>query len=102
MALVRSNNRKLKIPAEESYLNDVRDFVVEIARSVGFETKDISSIKLAVDEGCTNIIRHAYRDIPDGVIDVLAVVKQRALSIVLIDHGQSFDFKKASDPNLQT
>gem|GEM_PF-752155 len=102
MALVKSNSRKLKIPADESYLNEVRDFVTEIARSMGFDTKDTSSIKLAVDEGCTNIIRHAYRDIPDGVIEVLVVVKQRALSIVLIDRGQSFDFKKASDPNLQT
>lgn len=102
MAIVKSNSRKLKIPANESYLNEVRDFVTEIARSFGFDTKDISSIKLAVDEGCTNIIRHAYRDIPNGVIEVLAVVKQRVLSIVLIDHGKGFDFKKASDPNLQT
>ncbi len=102
MDLVKSNKRKLKIPADESYLSEVRDFVTEIARSVGFDTKDISSIKLAVDEGCTNIIRHAYRDVEKGVIEVLAVVKQKALSIVLIDHGKGFDFKKASDPNLQT
>ncbi len=102
MALVKSNRRKLRIPADESYLAEVRDFITEIARSIGFETKDVSSIKLAVDEGCTNIIRHAYRDIPNGVIEILAVIKQRALSIVLIDHGKSFDFKKASDPNLQT
>ncbi len=102
MAIVKSNRRKLKIPADESYLSEVRDFVTEIARSVGFDTKDISSIKLAVDEGCTNIIRHAYRDVEKGSIEVLAVVKQKALSIVLIDHGKGFDFKKASDPNLQT
>ena len=92
----------MKIPADETNLAEVREFVTEIARSIGFNTKDISSIKLAVDEGCTNIIRHAYRDVPDGVIEVLAVLKQRALSIVLIDHGKSFDFKKSSDPNLQT
>ncbi len=102
MTLVKSNSRKLKIPADESYLSEVREFVTEITRSLGFGTKDINSIKLAVDEGCTNIIRHAYRDIPNGIIEILTVIKQSSLTVVLIDRGKSFDFKKASDPNLQT
>ena len=100
--LVRTSERKLRIPAEEIHLAQVRDFITEVSTSLGFDMKDINSIKLAVDEGCTNIIRHAYRGIENGFIDILAIVKPTAVSFVLIDQGKSFDFKKASDPNLQT
>ncbi|MFQ6103883.1 MAG: SpoIIE family protein phosphatase [Candidatus Glassbacteria bacterium] len=100
--LVRTSERKLRIPAEELHLSQVRDFISDISSSLGFDAKDINSIKLAVDEGCTNIIRHAYRGMDTGFIDILAVVKPTAVSFVLIDQGKSFDFKRASDPNLQT
>ena len=100
--LVRTSERKLRIPAEEVHLSQVREFITEISSSLGFDAKDINSIKLAVDEGCTNIIRHAYRGVESGFIDILAIVKPTAVSFVLIDEGKSFDFKRASDPNLQT
>lgn len=100
--LVRTSERKLRIPAEEANLAQVREFITEIASSLGFDAKDINSIKLAVDEGCTNIIRHAYRGVENGFIDILAAVNPTSVSFVLIDQGKSFDFKRASDPNLQT
>jgi serine phosphatase RsbU (regulator of sigma subunit)/anti-sigma regulatory factor (Ser/Thr protein kinase)/transposase len=100
--LVRTSERKLRIPAEEAHLAQVREFITEIASSLGFDAKEINSIKLAVDEGCTNIIRHAYRGIETGFIDILAIVNPTSVSFVLIDQGKSFDFKRASDPNLQT
>jgi len=100
--LIRTSERKLRIPADEFHLSQVREFITDISSTLGFDAKDINSIKLAVDEGCTNIIRHAYRDVEDGFIDILAIVKPTAVSFVLIDQGKSFDFKKASDPNLQT
>ncbi len=100
--LVRTSERKLRIPAAEIHLSQVRDFITEIASGLGFDAKDINSIKLAVDEGCTNIIRHAYRNVEGGFIEILSIVKPTAVSFVLIDQGKNFDFKKASDPNLQT
>jgi serine phosphatase RsbU (regulator of sigma subunit)/anti-sigma regulatory factor (Ser/Thr protein kinase)/anti-anti-sigma regulatory factor len=100
--LVRTSERKLRIRAEESHIVQVREFITEISSSLGFDAKEINSIKLAVDEGCTNIIRHAYRGVESGFIDILAVVNPTSVSFVLIDQGKSFDFNRASDPNLQT
>ena len=49
---IKSNTRNLK---------DIRSFVRGIAQEGGFGSKDIDGIVLAVDEACSNIMRHAYK-----------------------------------------
>jgi anti-sigma regulatory factor (Ser/Thr protein kinase) len=52
--------RDLTVAAEEGQLGRVRDFVVEVCEDAGFSPREVSNTKLAVDEACTNIIKHAY------------------------------------------
>jgi anti-sigma regulatory factor (Ser/Thr protein kinase) len=33
---------------------------VNVCEEAGFSTREVSNTKLAVDEACTNIIKHAY------------------------------------------
>ncbi len=88
------------IPAQMSYLRQVRDFIEHIGRKYRFTHKVINSFKLVVDESCTNIIRHGYRDIRNGQIIIRAIVRSLSLTIVIIDHGKSFDPRQVKNPDL--
>src|SRR5690625_6209523 len=50
----------MKIHASTGSLADVREFVSVNARNHSFSEKQINDIRLAVDEACTNVIKHAY------------------------------------------
>ena len=58
--------RKIKFPAQFQYLDEIREFVGDIARQGGFDSKEVYSIQLAADEAASNIIEHAYEGSPGG------------------------------------
>ncbi len=89
------------IPAQMPYLRQVRDFIEQIGVRHNFDHKVINSFKLVVDEACTNIIRHGYRDIKNGQILVRAIVRRMSLTIVIIDNGRSFDPRQVQNPDLE-
>ncbi|OGB65667.1 MAG: hypothetical protein A2Y94_04725 [Caldithrix sp. RBG_13_44_9] len=89
------------IPAQMPYLRQVRDFIEQIGARHNFDHKIINSFKLVVDEACTNIIRHGYRDIKNGQIMVRAIVRRMSLTIVIVDSGHSFDPRQVQDPDLE-
>jgi serine/threonine-protein kinase RsbW len=81
-------------------LKEIGDFIVDCARSVGFDDSDIYAIQLAVDEAATNIIEHAYRDMELGEIDIRCEAIKDGVKIVLRDHGRAFDPKSLPEPTL--
>src|SRR4030042_6917107 len=83
------------------YRRQVRDFIEQIGARHNFDHKIINSFKLVVDEACTNIIRHGYRDIKNGQIMVRAIVRRMSLTIVIVDSGHSFDPRQVQDPDLE-
>lgn len=91
---------EITIPAQMPYLRQLRDFIEDIGHKYNFNPKIINSFKLVVDEACTNIIRHGYRDIKNGQITCRAIVRRLSLTIVIIDNGKSFDPRQVRDPDL--
>src|SRR5689334_20115358 len=85
--------RELTVPAEEGQLGRVRDFIVNVCEDAGFSTREVSNTKLAVDEACTNIIKHAYSGRREGGdITVVAEIESGKIKIHLKDRGKHFDF----------
>jgi len=91
---------EIVIPAQMHYLKDVREFIEQIGHRYRFSDKITNSFKLVVDEACTNIIRHGYRDIKNGKITVRAIIRRMSLTMVIIDQGRSFDPRQVKDPDL--
>jgi len=88
-------------PAKFEYLDEIREFVAQIARRGGFNEREIYSLQLAADEAASNIIEHAYEGIPDGSLDLACDMQSDALVIIMRDHGKSFDPSKVKTPNLK-
>jgi len=89
----------IQAPGHGSYLAYIRTLIGDLARQVGFPEDEVAKIEMAVDEACSNVVRHAYspdkewcwqqRD-PEIRLDIR--VEGNLLIIEINDHGQRFDF----------
>ena len=81
----------LKIPTQSTNLKIIRDFIMDVSDKAGFENQACCDIALAVDEGCTNVIKHAYRGGDDKEITVNVQYDTEKITIVISDTGKGFD-----------
>ncbi|UCF04616.1 MAG: anti-sigma factor antagonist [bacterium] len=98
--LTESETFHLEIPADENNLSEVRDFISDICFRVGFSKRETNNTKLAMDEACTNIIKHAYHE-QGGVIRIDVQAEPGKVEISIFDRGEAFDWSKIEDPDLQ-
>lgn len=89
------------IESRTDNLLHVREFVLRAAREFGFSEEEASKIVLAVDEACTNIIKHAYHFAPDREIEIVIRPVKGSMQITVIDDGQSFNPSIAKLPDLK-
>lgn len=99
----RKKNRtgELRVQSRTENLSDIRDFVSLNALNAGIPEATIEKIILAVDEACTNIIKHAYKHSPEGEIIIKVEYDKEKFSVTIIDYGISFDPEKIPLPDLQ-
>ena len=93
--------KSVQFAAKFEFLDEIRDFVAEIARTGGFSDKDVYNIQLATDEAASNIIEHAYENQPDGILELSCGIRGDVITIILIDHGESFDPSEIPLPDLK-
>jgi anti-sigma regulatory factor (Ser/Thr protein kinase) len=92
---------KLTFDANFDNLDEIREFVGEVARQSGFSDKEIYSIQLAADEASSNIIEHAYAGMGEGKIEIDCSISETEMKIVMRDHGKSFDPSTVPEPNIK-
>ncbi len=97
----------IKIEASKTFrstttaLSGVRDFVNRHAVEFGFEDREVSEIVLAVDEACTNVIKHAYKGNPDAEFVVRILASGSEFQIIVRDWGNSFRPDDVPIPNIR-
>lgn len=92
---------KITFDADFQNLDEIREFVADAARLVGFSDKEIYSIQLATDEASSNIIEHAYAGITGGKLELETIISGAELKIILRDHGRTFDPTSVPEPNVK-
>jgi len=93
--------QSVQFSAKFEYLDEIREFVGDIARTSGFGDKDIYNIQLAADEAASNIIEHAYEGVKDGMLEISCGMRDGSIMIVMVDHGESFDPSAIPMPDLK-
>ncbi|HEX7078742.1 MAG TPA: SpoIIE family protein phosphatase [Candidatus Eisenbacteria bacterium] len=91
---------QIRVPAEERHLAEIRDFIQDAGEKLLIPNKILANTKLAVDEACTNVVKHGYRGKP-GVIEVVVTGNGLEFSIAIHDQGQSFDLRNVQSPDLK-
>jgi serine/threonine-protein kinase RsbW len=79
----------------------VREFISAAAREFGFTDEDVSKIALAVDEACTNVIKHAYRFDRSRKLTITIEAGRGKFQVVVSDNGAPFDPEDLATPDMQ-
>lgn len=85
----------MRISSVPHHLPIVRAAVETFCQQLGFDATSAGQVMLSTDEALTNIIRHAYCECQDEVIEIeLATVNRdgrKALQVSLRDYGKAVD-----------
>ncbi len=92
---------KLKVSSVTENLEIIRDFVNNIATKAGFSDDTADQIELAVDEACTNVVKHAHKYNAKRMIDISVILEPEKIEIIISDTGGGFDVDKLPRPNLE-
>lgn len=92
--------QNITVKASTEHLAEVRNFVAAHAQDIGLSDKEVSEVRLAVDEAFTNIIKHAYKNSPAQNVRIEMGYNDQQLWISLMDEGRTFDPKSYSEPDL--
>jgi len=97
---IDSESVELVVPSNPRFLAVVRAVLRETAEMQGWDPKELRAVTLAVDEACSNIIRHSYK----GRTDMPVWVKIRTLAneirVELRDRGEKVDPAKLQPRDL--
>lgn len=77
---------QLQIPSAVFYIEPVRAFVGNLARSLGFSRKRVADIQLVLDEICSNAVHHGSVD-PTDSVKLHIGIDTHALEILVQDTG---------------
>jgi sigma-B regulation protein RsbU (phosphoserine phosphatase) len=91
---------EFSIAARSDQLWKMRGAVRECVESCGCSETPTADIVLAVDEACQNIIRHAYKGDPEGVIELDVRRQGDDLIICLLDLAPVIDPSKVKPRDL--
>lgn len=78
---------ELKIPSELGYERVAREAAATVARRLGFSPARIDELKTAVDEACTNAIRHGSKSDARMKVVVVLSADETKLDILVKDPG---------------
>jgi serine/threonine-protein kinase RsbW len=97
----KTKQYQLKIPSQTDNLELIRNFVSGVAKKVGFDANDTNKIELAIDEACSNVIKHAYKHDEHQDIDIAIKIDYQKIAIIVTDRGDSFRMKDVELPDMK-
>jgi serine phosphatase RsbU (regulator of sigma subunit)/anti-sigma regulatory factor (Ser/Thr protein kinase)/transposase-like protein len=89
----------MTFPASEDQLEDIRSSVHNILAESSLSNKSINSVLLAIEQACTNVIRHAYLYGPGSIRIKIKLYHDRVI-FSIFDKGRKFDFDHSEVPDL--
>lgn len=95
------DSHSIRFSATTEELSRVREFIAEFTRKSGFTDEQTHEIQMAVDEACTNVIKHAYEFDVNREVELTINVTSDKLIIRILDDGKSFDPSVYTYPDLE-
>jgi len=91
---------KLRVNSEMKNLTAISDMVLVFAKQAALSDDDTFAVQMAVDEACANVIEHAYRGRPDGMVSIEGSLTDDVVVLTIRDRGQPFDPQAVPRPDL--
>jgi serine/threonine-protein kinase RsbW len=98
---IKNFKKEFIVKSSTENLSLIRDFAKSVAEAGGFDEEATGKIILAIDEACTNIIKHAYKYSPEGEMIINANFNGEKLIISITDEGSRFDPNLVPEPDIK-
>ena len=85
---------EIRLPSDPKILKVLRLAVLHMCECAGFREDDGKSTMLAVDEACTNIIKHTYKGQNNRPIIAVCEIIGKGIQVTLRDFGKKVQQKK--------
>lgn len=86
----------LRVPARPKYLAIIGTVVEWFAHQAGLSDEKCRELEVAVDEACTNVIRHAFSGPSEGEMSILCSPVDGGLAVTIADQGKPFHPEQGS------
>ncbi len=93
--------KHITVSGSTESLAEIRKFIRTVSTESGFNKNVTEEIVLAVDEACTNIIKHAYKNSTDNSIEIDTRFDGNQLTFILTDYGEKFNPDYIATPDLE-
>ena len=91
---------RIDIPSHPKYLSVVREVTERLGKVYGMKRRLVGDIKLAIDEACSNVIKHSYRGDTSKKIKLLYEINGESFKVIIDDNGQKTDMRSLKGRNL--
>jgi len=85
---VKREDIRLKVLSDPRMLCAIRGLIRGYTKNLGLAAERAEEVVLAVDEACTNSMRHSYEGRTDGLLEITLRSDAEAIEIVLRDRGR--------------
>ena len=85
----------LTVKSHPQSLKQIRHLMTDVTQRLSICKNETASIILAVDEVCSNIMRHGYKNDTENEIFLTILASPEELIIQIVDKGINFDISKA-------
>lgn len=86
------------IPSDLTKARDVEQTILDQAADAGYSESDTFALKLALEEGLNNAIRHGNRMDPEKTVEVTYEVTPEEVRVSICDCGPGFEPGCVPDP----
>jgi anti-sigma regulatory factor (Ser/Thr protein kinase) len=87
--------------AEVESLQVFRGFITDCCAKYDLPNDTVLELKLAVDEACTNIITHGYKDMDPGSIILSFRIEPGRILVQITDFGHCFEPVETPKPDVE-
>ncbi len=94
-------NNKLKAKSDTSELEKIREFVSLKASEFGFSSAESQKIALAVDEACSNLIKHSYKYDNSKSFCLEVETLDNNFTVKILDKGIPFNPMSIAAPDME-
>jgi len=92
---------EIKIPAEPKFLKINRLWVKLLCEIIGFSVDESNNITLAVDEACSNVIKHAYDGPTRQPIQLTCHILNDRVEFLIRDFGKKVKIEEIKSRDLE-
>jgi anti-sigma regulatory factor (Ser/Thr protein kinase) len=93
--------KTLTVPATLDALDQIAEFIGEVAGSLALDNTATYNLQLAAGELATNIISHGYQENNlSGELEFVATIRDESLAVVIEDTAVAFDPLQMTEPDL--